>query len=274
METEKLYAEIEVFSHETHGSSAYHKEEVFVRGSADDEFAPFSYLIKKVESLTSENQLISTGYVYDSLELVESLPFKEWFERQFSRKLTPAMAKKITILQLPKNKEILDSIELISKKYEILRQQKIIINGKNLPVQLGEWYAKCIFGLKKKKSTSQRGFDFFAGAERVEVKVEWGTYPSQKGVKIRKSLVSLSHYCIIIYISDNFMIREVCFLDSEFVGRKFSSKGHTLFLKDSEVSPYFFSKSNKHLDKVVNHISLLKFASPQFAMKISEEFSQ
>ena len=131
---------------------------------------------------------------------------------------------------------ILDQIEIVNKCYEILGQQQILLNGKNLPTQLGEWYAKCIFGLKQVKSTSQRGFDFVAqDGKRVEVQVEWSDVSSPKGVKIKKTLVDLSDYCIIIYVAKNFMIREVCFLDSEYVSRKFSNKGHTLFLKDTDV---------------------------------------
>ena len=65
------------------------------------------------------------------------------------------------------------------------------------------------------------------------------------------------------------MIREICFLDSSFILRKFSGKGHTIFLKESEVSHYIFSKSEKQKEKVRNKSALLKFASPVFAMKLT-----
>lgn len=146
------------------------------------------------------------------------------------------------------------------------------MNGKNLPVQLGEWYGKCIFGLNQIKSTSQRGFDFFLGNDRVEIKVHWSDQSSPKGVKLKKSLIGLSQFTIIIYLSRNFMIREICFLDSGFIQRKFSGKGHTMFLKDLDISPYFFSQSDKHVDKVANSTALLKYANPNFAMKIAEKF--
>jgi hypothetical protein len=169
---------------------------------------------------------------------------------------------------------ILDQIGLVNKSYEILAAEQILLNGKNLPTQLGEWYAKCIFGLKQVKSTSQRGFDFVMGeGKRVEIQVEWSDASSPKGVKIKKTLVDLSDYCIIIYVAKNFMIREVCFLDSEYISRKFSNKGHTIFLKDSDVSSYFFSKSSKHFDKIINPITFLKYASPNLAMKLSEKLS-
>ncbi|EQC52235.1 hypothetical protein M901_1149, partial [Bacteriovorax sp. DB6_IX] len=38
---------------------------------------------------------------------------------------------------------IFDAIETVNNSYEVLRSQKILFNGKKLPVQLGEWYAKC-----------------------------------------------------------------------------------------------------------------------------------
>jgi enoyl-[acyl-carrier-protein] reductase (NADH) len=109
--------------------------------------------------------------------------------------------------------------------------------------------------------------------KRVEIQVEWSDASSPKGVKIKKTLVDLSDYCIIIYVAKNFMIREVCFLDSEYISRKFSNKGHTIFLKDSDVSSYFFSKSSKHFDKIINPITFLKYASPNLAMKLSEKLS-
>jgi len=49
-----------------------------------------------------------------------------------------------------------------------------------------------------------------------------------------------------MYVSKNFMIREMLLLDSDFVMRKFAAKGHTIFLKDSDIASYFFSRSNKH----------------------------
>jgi hypothetical protein len=145
------------------------------------------------------------------------------------------------------------------------------VNGKNLPVQLGEWYAKIIFGLHQVKSSSQRGFDFKTeGGKTVEVRVHWHDMTSPKGVKVKKSLIELSDYCIIMYVSKNFTIRDILFLDSEFVLRKFDAKGHTIFLKDQDVHNYFFSKSDKHYDKVANKMALLQFATPNLAMKIED----
>ena len=66
------------------------------------------------------------------------------------------------------------------------------------------------------------------------------------------------------------MLRDICFLDSDFIERKFTGKGHTVFLKDPEVSQYFFSKSAKHFDKVINKMALMKFATPNFAMKLDD----
>jgi len=154
-----------------------------------------------------------------------------------------------------------------------LRNKNIILNGKNLPTQIGEWYARCIFGLIQKKSASQRGFDFKQDGYQVEVKVHCGDTSSPKGVKIKRSLLQLSRYLVLIYLSNNFMIREVCFLDSDFVLRKFSTKGHTIFLKDQDLKDYFFSKSSKHDDKVKNPTALLKFSKPTFALKIADRFS-
>jgi hypothetical protein len=274
MDIQKISEEIKLFSSSTHGSSDYDKDEYFIMSEDRKDFAPFKYLQKKLSETKDIYSLLRVGFVYDSFELSNNENFQIWYEKQFSRKLLKKDAKKISIVYIPNNKSILDQIGLINKSYEILSSEQILLNGKNLPTQLGEWYAKCIFGLKQVKSTSQRGFDFVMGeGKRVEIQVEWSDASSPKGVKIKKTLVDLSDYCIIIYVAKNFMIREVCFLDSEYISRKFSNKGHTIFLKDSDVSSYFFSKSSKHFDKIINPITFLKYASPNLAMKLSEKLS-
>ncbi len=274
MDVQKINEEIKIFSSETHGSTDYDKEENFVIGENPDEFAPFKYLQKKFPELKEVQAILKLGYVFDSLELSNNAKFSEWFEKQFLKKLPRSTAKKISLIYIPNNKLIFDQIQIVHRAYDILWKEQILLNGKNLPTQLGEWYVKCIFGLKQIKSTSQRGFDFVIGDKNVEVKVEWSDVSSPKGVKLKKSLVDLSDYCIIIYVAKNFMIREVCFLDSEYVSRKYSSKGHTIFLKDSDVNAYFFSKSSKHFDKINNPVIFLKYASPNLAMKLMEKLDQ
>ncbi|MCK6594699.1 MAG: hypothetical protein L6Q33_05830 [Bacteriovoracaceae bacterium] len=271
MDIQKLNEEIHLFSLETHGSTDYDKEENFVMGNDPTEFAPLRFLQKKFPELKDVSSVLKLGYVFDSLELSNNEKFSEWYEKQFLKKLPRSTARKISLIYVPNNKLIFDQIQVVHKAYEILSKEQIILNGKNLPTQLGEWYVKCIFGLKQIKSTSQRGFDFVMGDKRVEVKVEWSDVSSPKGVKLKKSLVDLSDYCIIIYVAKSFMIREVCFLDSEYVSRKYSSKGHTIFLKDSDVNAYFFSKSSKHFDKINNPVVFLKYASPALAMKLMEK---
>lgn len=268
-----IFKAIDEFNEQTHGSSDYYKETVFVLGEKEGEFAPLKYLVKKAPEACKKPEMLRAGFVYQAFDLFGGEKFNPWFEKQFSRKLKRGHSKTITILHLPNNKAILDAVEMVNKCYEILRDQQIILNGKKLPVQLGEWYAKCIFGLEQRKSASQRGFDFYIDDKRAEVKIHWGDHSSPKGVKVRKSLVDLADYCIIIYVGKNFMIREVCFLDSEFVMRKFSGKGHTIFLKDADISQYFFSNSEKHIDKVTNSSALLKYSSPVLAMKLHESFS-
>jgi len=272
MDMDKFNSAVDAFNATTHGSSDYYQDDVFIMLN-EKNYAPLTFLKKKVEGFEADF-LIETGFIYDSFELVGQDNFQDWYEKQFSRKLKRSQAKKILFLHLPDNKKIFDAIETVNKCYETLRDQRILFNGKKLPVQLGEWYAKCIFGLMQEKSTSQRGFDFTLGDKRVEVKVQWGDATSPKGVKLRKSLVDLSDYVIIIYMAKNFMIREVCFLDSTYVSRKFASKGHTVFLKDSEINSYFFSRSAKHKDKVVNSNALMKYSLPNFAMKLTENFEK
>ena len=272
MKLEDLYKEIGEFSKENQGSSNYFKEDYYIQGLTVDVYAPLSFLEKKFDDLVNPSDLLKLGFVYQSIDFFGSDNFEKWYERKFARKLSAASSSKMTILKIPDNKSIFDSIENIYKAFTNLRENKILLNGKNLPVQLGEWYARIIFGLYQKKSASQRGFDFNLDDKSAEVKVHWADFSSPKGVKIRRSLVQLSDYCIIIYIHNNFMIREICFLDSKFIMRKFAEKGHTIFLKDSQVSNYFFSRSSKHDNKIVNPTALMKYSSPQFAIKIADRF--
>lgn len=272
MEISQLYSEIAEFSKTTHGSSTFDKDLFFVQGKDSKEFSPFKYLNKKFENLNHPSDLLKMGFVLNSYDLSVDDQFSLWFEKQFSKKLLRSIGKNISILGFPNENGILRAVEEVDRCYSILRQNQVILNGKNLPTQLGEWYAKCIFGLKQIKSTSQRGFDFELEGKRCEIKVHWSDRSSPKGVKIKKSLIELSEYCIIMYIAQNFMIREVCFLDSDFVIRKFFDKGHTVFLKDQDLSQYFFSRSRHNTDKVINSNSLLKFSSPSFAVKIAENF--
>lgn len=274
MNLTQLYEIIAEFSKGTHGSTDYYKDTDYVMGENKKQFAPMSFLIKKVDGLKDGIELLKVGMTCDSYELYDVKDFQNWYEDQFSRKLKRAQGKEIRLFSMPDNKSIFDAIETVNKSYELLRSSNILLNSKNLPVQLGEWYAKCIFGLHQKKSSSQRGFDFYMGDKRVEIKVHWSDKSSPKGVKIRKSLVELSDFCIVIYVAKNFMIREVCCLDSNFIMRKFAGKGHTIFLKDSEITQYFFSHSDKHVEKVANSSALLKYATPTFAMNIAEAYSK
>lgn len=260
------------FSAQTHGSTDFDKENLFIKGAGNGEFVPIGYLLKKHPEIEGLEKLQSIGYVYSSCDYLELSEFDDWYNKQFGKRLGLKNKKDIGIVHFPDTKKIFEAVEIVDQVYRILKDHKVLINGKNLPVQLGEWYSKSIFGLKQIKSASQRGFDFeMAGGEKVEVKVHWQDVTSPKGVKIKKSLVELSDYTVVIYVAKNFTIRDILLLDSDFVLRKFGSKGHTIFLKDADVSGYFFSKSNKHYDKIKNKSALLKFASPNLAIKIDEK---
>lgn len=268
---DKVYELAQKFSGSTHGSTDYDKDFVFVRGSNDKEYVPYSYLQKELPEVDHINKLKAVGFVYSSYDFLEINDFDEWYQLQFNKRLSSKVMKNIGILHLPDQKSIFDTVEVVHQTFQILKDHRVLMNGKNLPIQLGEWYSKIIFGLHQIKSSSQRGFDFkTADGKIVEVKVHWHDSTSPKGVKIKKSLAELSDYCIIMYVAKNFTIRDILLLDSEFILRKFDTKGHTIFLKDQDVAGYFFSKSDKHFDKVVNKTALLKFASPTLAMKLED----
>ncbi len=270
---EKIFELADEFSKETHGSSSYDKDPLFVMGRETNIYVPFSFLQKKMPELKNINQIQEIGFVHSSFDFLDTDEFKNWYNHQFSKKLTVKLSKSIDILHFPEQKTIFDAVGEVSKNFDILRQTFVIMNNKNLPVQLGEWYAKTIFGLKQVKSSSQRGFDFVNHEnKKIEVKPQWGDKSSPKGVRLKKSLLELSDCCIIIYVAKNFMIRDILYLDSNFIVRKHSGKGHAIYLKDTDVTGYFFSKSDKHLDKVINKTALMRFASPGFAMKLASRF--
>ncbi len=272
MNLEELQGEIKAFSSTTHGSSNYDQDAYFVKGVLEGEYAPIKYLEKRFPDIDGPLALIKMGMVHDAHELTDLPDFASWYEKQFGKKLSIKNFKKISVLYHPNHKTIFDAIERVNQCFQIFRKEQILLNSKNLPVQLGEWFAKSIFGLKQIKSPSQRGFDFLLDDKLVEIKVEWGDLSSLKGVKVKKSLVELSHYLIIIYLAKNLTIREIAFLESEFVLKKFADKGHTLFIKDPDVAPYSFGKVDRFDNLVGNSRSLMQYASPMFAMKLADRF--
>jgi hypothetical protein len=271
---EKVFDLAREFSGQTHGTTDYDKDSIYVMGASESEFVPWSYVQKINPEFSHLSTLKSEGFVYSGYEFLELNSFDKWYQNQFQKKLTIKASKNIGILHLPDQKAIFDTVEVVYQTHKILKDHKVLVNGKNLPVQLGEWYAKIIFGLHQIKSTSQRGFDFKTElGKTVEVKVDFHDATSPKGVKIKKSLAELSDYIIVMYVAKNFTLRDILFLDSDFVMRKFDVKGHTIFLKDQDVQNYFFSRSDKHYDKVSNKSALMRFSGPQLAMKLDDRIN-
>lgn len=271
---EQIFSLAEEFSQNSHGSSAYDSDNVFVMGRVADHYVPLSYLVKKISDKITIQYLHELDFIYSSADFLDDEQFQEWFKKQFGKKLTTKQSHQIGILHLPNETLIRSTIDQVSQCYKLLKTEHVINNGKNLPVQLAEWYSKIIFGLRQVKSTSQRGFDFFnSDHKRVEVMVDWNDRSSPKGAKLKKSLVELSDYCIVMYITTNFLVRDIVYLDSSFIMRKFSDKGHTIFLKDNSIGEYFFSVSAKHHDKLVSRSAILRFAAPAFKAKLESLFN-
>ncbi len=257
------------FGKEQHGASSYDKDLVFIKGDVSGQYVPLSYLKKNITEIKSEVDLQKRGFHCSSADFLEEEDFPAWFRHHFNKKLTIKALKDLWIYHLPERSVVRDHIHKVHESYEVLRKLNVINNGKNFPVQVGEWYAKSIFGLRQVKSSSQRGFDFhLSDGKRIEVMVHWSDYSSPKGVKLKKSLVDLSQYCVVIYLSNNFQVRDVLLLDSSFILRKFSGKGHTIFLKDKDVYQYFFSQSSKHYDRIMSYSALEEAASQSFHEKM------
>ena len=95
-----IYEAITEFCAEQHGSSNYSKDTVFVRGVKLDEFAPLSYLVKKIEKLTDHNDLVTLGFTYGSWDIIESADFADWFEHQFGKKIKASLRRNSSIIYL------------------------------------------------------------------------------------------------------------------------------------------------------------------------------
>ena len=167
MDLTSIYSLIKEFCSETHGSSDYDKEEIYVRGETDKQFAPLKFLVKKNEDLKDIDNLLSLGFVYSSHDFVENSNFKSWFQNQFSKKLSVKRAKEAHVVYKPDVGKVFGILEQMNQSYEQLKAENVLLNGKSFPVQVGEWLAKSIFGLKQVKSSSQRGFDFLMNGKRA-----------------------------------------------------------------------------------------------------------
>ena len=167
---EKLKKYIQDYNTKKHGSSDHFKQNQFIVD--EQKFAPLDVFLKN-ESLTLD-EVLNLGYAHSSIEVFPNEPFEKWYKDQYSKEISPSLRKKIAVYYLPKQLEIFNAVEKISECYKVFREHDVLINRKKLPVQLGEWYAKIIFGLEQNKSTSQRGFDFYLDGKRIEVQVSWG----------------------------------------------------------------------------------------------------
>ena len=135
-----VFAAIDEFSQEQHGSSNYGKDEIYVKGKDDGKYAPLSFLIKKIDSVNHFRDLLKKGFIFSSYDLEDDVQFFDWYKHQFSKKVPACIKRKASILYQADHKEIFNSIEVVHDCYNLLRQHKIVINNKNLPTQIGEWY--------------------------------------------------------------------------------------------------------------------------------------
>jgi hypothetical protein len=263
---------INEFNQKIHDGAKHGEDDYFVQAGDDLLYAPLNYLKKKCPSLKSEADLLKLGFFFGPQDLHTESQFVLWYEKRFQRPLTPSIQKKAQFLFPAIQEEILHPLQVINQQFELLKKQRILTNSKDLPTQFGEWLTKSIFGLKHRKSMSQqRGFDFEWQDKKVEVFVYWKlksqTQSSLKGLKIKKTDLHLYDICILVYLTPDFLIKDLCFLDSSYIQRKFASKGHSLFIQEEEIQMYFFTRSSKHYDKIINEKTLLTFASSSFLSK-------
>ncbi len=262
---------IQEFNQKVHDGAKHGEDDLFVQGEMEDAYAPMTYLKKKCPLLKTEKDLLKIGFFFGPNEVGQNSTFAHWYEKRFQKLLPSSIQKKMQFLFPIQQEEMQRPLQLINEQYEWLKKNRILINSKDLPTQLGEWFAKSIFGLRHCKSMSQRGFDFELDGKKVEVFVHWKlsnqAKSSLKGMKIKKTDLNLYDFCILIYLTPDLLIKDLCFLDSSYIQRKFSTKGHSLFIQEEDIRMYFFGKSPKHYDKILNEKTLLTFASSHFLSK-------
>jgi hypothetical protein len=268
-----MYSDItELISLYSSGSHGISKEKIFVANPSKNEFAPLGLILKKIDGLHEVEDLVRIGYSYLSIEIDDYPAFNEWFFKQFSLKLTGKLKKDLYVLYPSDDQIVLNTLSKMDFLYQILHKEKVLLNNKHLTTQLGEWYARAIFGIIPKKSISVRGFDFFLENIPVEIKVAWPEKTSPKGIRILKSSMENSTFLIIIYLTRNFLIRDILFLDSKQYLFNLDVRGETIFVKESSIKKFLFSKSDYFFDRVVNSNALLKFATPTLAIKLGNLF--
>ena len=238
--------------------------DVFVQcPKGSSRYAPFRAL-----SCTDWCELLKIGYVCESHCLERFTDFQNWFEERYQ-----CPVKGVYLLTIPQDTKVHNAAAMLMKAHQMLMGDCIVFNTKDIPVQIAEWYAKSIFGLVQCSSHCQRGFRFYRRDIAVEVKVAWGEETSVRGVKIEKRALARSEYCIIIYLADSFMIQDICIMDAKFILKKWENKGEFVFLREEQISKYFFSRSSLHKKAVQNVSRLLQFSTPTFAKRMAEVFS-
>ena len=130
---DKVFELAQKFSGSTHGSSDYDKDSLFVRGSSDREYVPFTFLQKEMPEIDTLNTLKSEGFVFSSYDFLEINEFDQWYQNQFNKRLSSKLMKNIGILHLPDQKSIFDTVEVVHQTFQILKDHKVLMNGKNLP---------------------------------------------------------------------------------------------------------------------------------------------
>ena len=113
LNSELVLEQISEFCKEPHGSTNYGKDDVYVQGKSTDEFAPLSFLVKKIEGLEKERDLLKSGFIYNSYDVDEDPKFATWYKGQFAKNMPSSLKKKSVVLYIPEHKNILDCIQVV-----------------------------------------------------------------------------------------------------------------------------------------------------------------
>jgi hypothetical protein len=92
---------------------------------------------KRCQMLIPSTNSKSEGFVFSSYDFLEINEFDQWYLTQFNKRLSSKVMKNIGILHLPDQKAIFDTVEVVHQTFQILKDHKVLMNGKNLTNSIG-----------------------------------------------------------------------------------------------------------------------------------------
>lgn len=112
---DKIYGIAADFSAQSHGSTEYDKDTIYVMGSSDHEFVPMSFMMQSIPEIQGVQDLKKIGFVFSSFDFLELASFEQWYLRQFQKRLTTKAMKNMESFTYQIRKQFLKQWKLLPK---------------------------------------------------------------------------------------------------------------------------------------------------------------